>query len=53
MNRVAAPPASAQGEPEGMSKEHDYLESATETVRLVQHASTSSDRLRLLRLAEG
>jgi hypothetical protein len=36
-----------------MSKEDDYLHSATETVRLAQHASSSSDRSRLLKLAEG
>ena len=36
-----------------MTKEDDYLDSAAETVRLVQHASSSSDKSRLLKLAEG
>jgi hypothetical protein len=36
-----------------MSKEDDYLESAAEVVRLAQHASSSSDKSRLLKLAEG
>jgi hypothetical protein len=36
-----------------MSKEDDYLYSATEIVRLAQHASSSSDKSRLLKLAEG
>jgi hypothetical protein len=34
-------------------KEDDYLDSAAETVRLAQHACSSSDKSRLLRLAEG
>ena len=35
-----------------MSKQNDYLDSAAETVRLAQHASSSSDKTRLLNLAE-
>jgi hypothetical protein len=34
------------------TKEDDYLEKAAETMRLAQHAS-SSDRIRLVKLAEG
>ncbi len=36
-----------------MTKEDDYLDRAAETVRLAQHASSSSDKSRLLKLAEG
>jgi hypothetical protein len=36
-----------------MSKEDDYLDSAAETMRLAQHASSSSHKTRLLKLAEG
>ena len=35
-----------------MSKHNDYLDSAAETVRLAQHASSSSAKTRLLHLAE-
>ena len=35
-----------------MSKQNDYLDSAAQTVRLAQHASSSSTKTRLLNLAE-
>jgi hypothetical protein len=36
-----------------LTKEDDYLDHAVETMRLARHASSSSDKTRLLKLAEG
>jgi hypothetical protein len=36
-----------------MTKENDYLDNAAETMRLAQHASSSLDKTRLVKLAEG
>jgi hypothetical protein len=36
-----------------MTKEYDYLDNAAATMRLAQHATSSSDKTRLVSLAEG
>jgi hypothetical protein len=36
-----------------VTKEDDYLDKAAQSLRLAQHASSSSDKTRLVKLAEG